>query len=1141
MSDDFRSLFDDDEPEEKKDQPADDTPEWQRDAPGKEQKRPDSLGFTGELHWRQPEDPFARMDAEQSDETFDWQTEQPAPAGSSSGLTGQLSWLQGDEETLPEPSEEQLLDWMQEETPGAAESEADSGWVETPAQEERPSAGEYDLPPWLMGADNAEDQGMFLDETGRLSEAWLKTGDNLPETVEADMTYDEWMAQKAAAQRPPDLEAEVPDLPLGEEAVGEVKGTDELPDWYQGMEKLDESEAPDWFRDEQASPTSEPDLLSEFDLEQSIASSGAAPAPAEDDLLPEFTLEQSMESPDWAAQPGEEDLAQELTLEQSIAGQPEIPAEDELPDWLMGDELAQEEALEESMTGEMPDWLARPSADDLLAELDLEQSIAETPQDWFAEAEPAASDQPEWLQQLGEISAAETIMPGAQEAPPGAADFLAELQAASGDLDSPAFQDIDSLLASMDSEAKLPDTGDLLLDPNPDIDDVFAESMLGVAEPPKPDLPSDAPDWLTELGATVGKVSAAAIVRQRKDRPLEELPQRLQNLHERGEELAAPDLDADEELSTLSTLLPGVPQVLPPARLRPGLPSMTPDVVLTDAQRQRVNLLKTLVAADEEVERTSAIDRTYDSPFMEGLLEEEAVAEAPAVEEAPAPRPRPRRRLKVDRFIISLLVAAGVILPFYVNQLRLGDLPPAGFAAGSMQQAAFDQVNAAQDGDLALVAVEYSPTGAGELDSLTDALLRHLFTRGARPVLVSSNPVGLLHGNNVLDAINADQAFLARVNRSQPFEANEDYFVVRYLAGNVVGLRGFGQNAGQYLTSDIRGQATNLAVNSLSDFALLVVIAERADDVRAWAEQVVPRAGAPVVYATGFSAAPLAEPYVQSQTDAGLLVGYRDAYTYNILLDPSLAPAQAPTTAPTEVEPEVAPTATPIAPTDVPPTEAPAIEPTEAQEGIAPQQEASPTIEPSPIPVTATSAPTEAQPTAAQQAEASNTPAPTATPTQLPVLTGVVDAQQTINVRQGPGTNNPVITTLEPGTEVRVLGRNSDGSWINIQLDDGTEGWVAEELLDIQEPQSSGDKLRIYARALAQEATPTPEGAPTAEATAEVPAASAGSDPLAAVASTSYRDERWYGMTFGLVVIVVIIALGSVVNVLRGLFGRRQR
>jgi SH3-like domain-containing protein len=1168
MSDDFRSLFDDDEPEEKKDQLPEDTPEWLRDdapTPDEEEKPTESLGFTGELQWRQElGDPFAKLDAEQDDETPNWQTEQPAStegeASPASGLTGQLGWLQGDEA---------------EESP----EEDDSEWVEPPQAPERPSAGDYDLPPWLMGADDAEDQGMFLDETGKLSEAWLKTGDDLPQTHQADMTYDEWMARKAEEQRPRDLEEEVPDLPLGEEPVGEVKGTGELPDWFLGMEKLDASEAPDWFRDEESpapAPASQEDLLSEFDFQQPVAESTEAATPAaEEELLPELNLEQAVETPDWMAEMGGTDLSDEMALEQSIpdttdwAGEPEAetPEEEALPDWMSaivggGDELALEEALEDSMTGDTPDWMSTPGTGDLLAGLELGQSMGgegEQP-DWFAEAEPSAtSDQPEWLQQLGDMASAETIIPGAEgQVTAGDDDFFAELQAMSGtselpDLDAPVFQDIDSLLASMDSGATLPGTGELLLNPNPDIEDVFAENALGVAEqePSRPDIPlsPDAPDWLTELGASVGQVSAAAIVRQRKDRPLEDLPSRLQNLHERGEELAAPEVDEAEELGTLATLLPGVPQVLTPTRQRPGLPGLSQDVVLTDAQRERVNLLRTLVAAEDDVQRASAIERTYDSPFMEEVLEAEEVA-APAVERpAAVAKPRARRRFKVDRFIISLVVAAGVILPFYFGQLRLGDLPPAGFAAGSSQQTAFDSIDALRSGDLVLVAVEYGPTAAAELDSLTDALLRHIFTQGARPVLVSGNPVGLLHANNVVDAINTDSFFFGRLNRSEDFTANQDYYVVRYLAGNVVGLRGFSQNAGQYLTTDIRGQATNLTINSISDFALLVVVAERVEDVRAWSEQVITLADAPVVYATGFSAAPLAEPYVQSQTGAGLLVGYRDAYTYNVLLDPSLAPPATPTAAPTEVTPEIAPTATPVPPTPVEPTEVPAVEPTASEEAIAPL-EATPTIEPSPVEPSATIAPTEVAPTATQEIAATNTPAPsattlppTATPTELPVLTGVVDAQQTINVRQGPGTNNPVVTTLEPGTEVRVLGRNSDGSWINIQLDDGTEGWVSAELLDIQEPQSSSDKPRVMARVMAQETTPTQEGAaasltPAAEATAE-PVSAPSDAQAAAAAGTPYRNERWYSMTMGIIVIVVIIALGSIVNVLRSLFGRR--
>jgi hypothetical protein len=37
-----------------------------------------------------------------------------------------------------------------------------------------------------------------------------------------------------------------------------------------------------------------------------------------------------------------------------------------------------------------------------------------------------------------------------------------------------------------------------------------------------------------------------------------------------------------------------------------------------------------------------------------------------------------------------------------------------------------------------------------------------------------------------------------------------------------------------------------------------------------------------------------------------------------------------------------------------------------------------------------------------------------------------------------------------------------------------------------------------------------------------------------------YRDERWYSMTLGLVVIILIILLGAIINILRSLF-RRSR
>src|SRR5690606_817480 len=82
------------------------------------------------------------------------------------------------------------------------------------------------------------------------------------------------------------------------------------------------------------------------------------------------------------------------------------------------------------------------------------------------------------------------------------------------------------------------------------------------------------------------------------------------------------------------------------------------------------------------------------------------------------------------------------------------------------------------------------------------------------------------------------------------------------------------------------------------------------------------------------------------------------------------------------------------------------------------------------------------------------TPSDTPTPTEVPPILGVIQSRQTVNVREGPGTNFSAITALAPGTGVEVLGENADGTWINILMEDGTEGWVSASLLFIRPTQT---------------------------------------------------------------------------------------
>lgn len=117
------------------------------------------------------------------------------------------------------------------------------------------------------------------------------------------------------------------------------------------------------------------------------------------------------------------------------------------------------------------------------------------------------------------------------------------------------------------------------------------------------------------------------------------------------------------------------------------------------------------------------------------------------------------------------------------------------------------------------------------------------------------------------------------------------------------------------------------------------------------------------------------------------------------------------------------------------------------------------------IPPTPTPAPTTPPPTPTRRPrdnkDDDKNDNPPATPTPTPVgettpassattstLTGVINAT-TLNVRQGPGANFPVIGRLPNGTVVTVEARNADNTWLNICcLPDGqTQGWVSAQFV----------------------------------------------------------------------------------------------
>ncbi|MBC7812080.1 MAG: SH3 domain-containing protein, partial [Burkholderiales bacterium] len=916
--------------------------------------------------------------------------------------------------------------------------------------------------------------------------------------------------------------------------------------------------------DEQAADASAADPMKQAEMEAFLDSLGLA----QEESRPRPVVDMTEGIALSGAQPADEDLLREFGFLTDDESQAAVPA-------------AESDIFETAFD---PDFLTNlQEAERQMGVERTPEPAQESPMDWFAEMENdfASADMSaselrgvpqgdanllNWLEELGDVTEADAAVPipVPESIAPRRPLPRSEVEAqASEEL---SFDDLDTFLASLDdSQLALPDTGSLISTGEADIDTLLSDPAFidmdldrtQINETPGIERASDL--FLSELGAAVGNSSASAILRQQDDRPLDELPERLRKLHQRSEQLPTPASAA--ESGALNQLLPGLTDSLPASTMKAGLPGLTSALALSGEQQGKVNLLKQLVAFEAQalsqaaaaapstpaLRGPSAIDLTYEGPYSsldedEEGAREESRAEKVVQETAPVAR---RRQRQVGRLVISLLLLLAVVAPFYFSQLRVGDLPPSRFAAGSDAQQAFSRIDSLQPREYVLVGIEYNPTAAGELDGMTDAILRHILLRRARPVLVSRSPIGLLHAGNILNTISNDPAFLAELGQPEGLTANRDYFVLRYLAGDVVGLRSFARGTSAIGLNDAFGNPSGITLNDLRDFALTVVVAERPEDVRAWVEQVSPVMPAPLVMATSYSTAPLAEPYVRAASDSGvgiegLLVGYRDAYTYAELIETLTASRR-----PTEPEPE----------TLVP---EPSEEGDESPGGETPSD--------SEAGVDTAAGETESEANVGEEPTVED---------QLPVIgTATVSAAQQINVRSGPGTTFAAVAVLQPGSQVDVIARSND--WTQVRLEDGDEGWVSTPLLTIQDlpeatpesPDAVAASKRIssaVARRAYQDPTDEPDADETeeavvteeteesdVEATVEAesteavvdaapsaPSGGAAIPGLTMPSSPGYRDERWYAMTLGIIVTVFIITISSVVNVLRGLRRRR--
>jgi hypothetical protein len=792
----------------------------------------------------------------------------------------------------PEPTEakSELPNWLQDfslddlERDIAAAGPADSSPA-TPAQ----SAGsifDMDAPEWLRSDDRpTSPDSPARSGTGELNAkevegvipAWLRTDDEpstTPPTPKAD-DVPAWLAAPEATAPTPPPAPPLADLPNWLDAAADQTPT--APDSTTG-DQPPAVELPAWLREDAAGPAVPP----------------AAPA----------------EVPAWL-QAGPENKAE--------------PAEDDVPAWLRG--TPENKAESAAPAEDLPAWLrdsAPPAAPAEAAKTESAAPAEDLPA-WLRDsAPPAAPAEPEaipaWLQEPGAPTppAAEPMLPGwlrdqaeTTTTPPAAvpgtpaADesvpaWLRESPAApppaqtASDAETAVpdwLRNVETTAPASPAQPERPVSGDLppwLMEPA--ATETPPPPVAG--RPGSPTLPpADTgialPPWLKDEGPTAPASSAGASLPawlQDADVPLPPpVPPPA------GQPAAA---RADAESDFLGeTELPGWLRLPEPER--PVEPTVS----------RELDWLSRLGAQEDEAESTAPVAAAPAGPVVLARpsatrtpeqLEAVALLRGLAAQPVPSARPlaapaAPPRRIGLHQiFYLLLLVAAiaGLFLPTLTGPLQ--STAPASPAASAL----LTQVNSLAEANTIMLAYEWDAQRRGELAPLEQTLTRHLIERRARMILLSTDPFGTLLSFDLIEPLRA-AGYNVDATNNQTI-GGRDYVLLGYRPGGELALRGLAQDLRGALRSDFAGRdatrgllATNFdgsaRISSINDLAMIVVMADEAQDVQNWMQQIHSRAPqVPMVFLLPAEVQPVVQPYLRG-ANVYALSGRQGAYDYSLL------------------------------------------------------------------------------------------------------------------------------------------------------------------------------------------------------------------------------------------------------------------
>jgi hypothetical protein len=172
-------------------------------------------------------------------------------------------------------------------------------------------------------------------------------------------------------------------------------------------------------------------------------------------------------------------------------------------------------------------------------------------------------------------------------------------------------------------------------------------------------------------------------------------------------------------------------------------------------------------------------------------------------------------------------------------------------------------LDALPEGAPVLMIFDYEPALAGELEAAAAPFVdRVIGLRHPRVTILSTSPTGAALA----------ERFFADTQARHNYLPGQNYINLGYLPGGTTGILSFAENPRTTMSG--LDQVVAQGVNRFSDFAVVILLTDQAETVRAWIEQTTAyRQGNSLLVVSSAQAAPMIQPYLLSGQVNGLVSG----------------------------------------------------------------------------------------------------------------------------------------------------------------------------------------------------------------------------------------------------------------------------